>query len=336
MWLLHIKVGLEVPGRKDPEHFTQSLVCSDQCPHPIPIMNSNTEPWKLDPPGCSCPASGLQLNETKIIMLHFSTFDAVFTRSVLGISLLLGCLMTPNLALAERSPMDAFRDLSEVKAECQRVAKLHVERILVAESSRASRRMDRALSELNTYVKYSADWAALTKQSTAQLSADIRAVETLAAKASRDRNSIPEMVQLADRCTGDAEAQLNQLPSVGAGSKAVAVTGRALYLTQQAVRDYLVMNAGVKIAGISFDEMTKKRAEIDELFKQLEKLPSNTGMRSALGLTHNQWIILKPMLTNRKATTAENQDMAMRSSERMFEALDELFDEVQAAAAAFN
>lgn len=118
--------------------------------------------------------------------------------------------------------------------------------------SHSQRILDRAPAERNTYVKYSAERGTATRQPTTHLVTDIRNLEALAMKSS-NRNSIPAVVVTADRCTDDAEVMLPQIQGMGAGGKAVSITGRTLYLGQRAVRDYLIV-------------------AIDELFDQVQEV----------------------------------------------------------------
>ena len=87
--------------------------------------------------------------------------------------------------------------------------------------------------------------------------------------------------------------------------------------------------------GVSAEVLTKESDELTAVLREIATLPSTPGMKTSLDLANNQWTLVRPSLA-RGASSPESLDLALRASERMFEALDELFDEVAKAALAFN
>lgn len=229
----------------------------------------------------------------------------------------------------------SMRDLAEIKAECQRFAKLYIERATGRDSERLNRRLSRTLVELEEYSHHSPNWiqAGIAVEKSNALVADVRQILGLAGNGKT--NEINTVVTVADRCSNDAEALMREIRGGAAGSRAIALTARSMYLSQRAVRDALLMANGIKTPGVSQDAVNKEREELAAVLRDISALPSTPGMKASLELVNHQWALIRPALV-RSASSTEAMDQALRASERMFEALDELFDEVVKAALAFS
>ena len=270
-----------------------------------------------------CTLRGSQL-PTSIIQFFYILIFAV------------GYLVTAEAsAQGQNRAMTTVRDLAEIKAECQRVAKLYIERTTGRDSDRLTRRMARATAELEEYSMHAPAWiqTGLPAEKSNEVVADVKQLISMA-KSAKPSETVA-VIAVADRCSKDADAMMQEVRGGAANSKAVQLTARALYLSQRAVRDAILMANRIKAPGVSAEVLTKESDELTAVLREIATLPSTPGMKTSLDLANNQWTLVRPSLA-RGASSPESLDLALRASERMFEALDELFDEVAKAALAFN
>lgn len=243
----------------------------------------------------------------------------------------------PTWVVAQESGAAAFRDLAEIKAECQRVSKLVLEKSVGLDSARVQRRMRRAVSELTEYAQKAGTWsrAGVPAEGSQKIATDIRALVGIAATETPNRATALEALTIADRCTTDAEAALKDVKNVGTGSRALSHVAKVLFLSQRTVRDYMALSSKLALPA---NRAAQNKIEIEELttsLNELAKFPSTPAMLSALAAVRQQWTILRPQLAQ-TAATPEQLQLVVRGSEVMFDAVDDLFDEVAKAARAFN
>lgn len=72
----------------------------------------------------------------------------------------------------------------------------------------------------------------------------------------------------------------------GVSGKAIGRVSRLTLLTQRSVHDFLIVSAGQKVPGVSYEKMDTERNEIDNRLKEIAQLPSTPGKKSALELTN--------------------------------------------------
>lgn len=239
--------------------------------------------------------------------------------------------------LGQDSGVSAFRDLAEIKAECQRVSKLHLEKAIGMDSERVQRRTKRAVAELQEYVSHAPAWQkyGVSADGAQRLAVNVRALSTLVLADSSTRTTALDSVTLSDRCTADADALFKEVKGVGAGSRAMAQVAKTLFLSQRVVRDYMAVSSKLALPPVRAAQLKAEVEDLTASLAELGKLPSTPGMQSALIAVRQQWTIVRPKLSS--ATNSQDELKAVvRSSEVMFEAIDELFDEVIKAARAFN
>jgi hypothetical protein len=249
----------------------------------------------------------------------------------------LSCLTSISAnAQGSNRPIATARDLAEIKAECQRYAKLYVERVVGREAERVGRRMVRTQAELQHYAAQAPSWeqSGVPVDKSNLLVGDIRQLITIATGVGKP-NDVAALIGIADRCSTDAEALMRDVRGGLASSKVMQLAARSLYLSQRAVRDTLLTSHGIKIQGVSADLVTKEREELGNVLREIGTLPATPGMKTSLELVTNQWALVRPALA-RTSGSSDTLDQTLRASEQMFEALDDLFDEMIKAAMAFN
>lgn len=249
--------------------------------------------------------------------------------------LTLSCAWIPT-AFADAQTQAAFRGLTEIKSECQRVAKLHVEHVAGFESQRSARRMAAARAEVDLYAKQSTQWTAAGLPAEG-LTGVREAVTNLLAltAASTDKEAVRTVITSADLCTTRAEQLIANIKDPVIASQAVIHAAKVMYLSQRSVRDFLILSADLKVPNVTPVTLATERAALDESLKKLAELPSSPKMRSALEQTQMQWTLLRPQLAN-KASSRVAMEQSLTASERLFEGADELFEEVVKAATAFR
>jgi hypothetical protein len=239
-------------------------------------------------------------------------------------------------AFADAQTQSAFKGLTEIKAECQRIAKLHVEHIAGLETSRSARRMVAARAEVDLYAKQSPQWtaAALPADGLTGLRDAVAYLLTLTANAN-DKESVRTVVAGADLCTNRSEQLIASIKDPVIASQAVIHAAKVLYLSQRSMRDFLIISAELKVPGVTSVTLAAEKASLEESLKKLADLPSTPKMRAALEQVQMQWVLLRPQLAN-KANSKSAIEQSLTASEKLFEGADELFEEVVKASSAFR
>ncbi|MDP2820105.1 MAG: hypothetical protein Q8O29_17880 [Polaromonas sp.] len=204
-------------------------------------------------------------------------FRICFARSktLAALSILFGAALLAltglQPALAQATPASVFRDLAGVKAECQRVAKLHVQRRLVGNDDRLEKSLNRALAGLDRLGSHAPDWIKISKQpeSAGRVMADMKALRTVAATPAASDGALKAVIDTADRCTADADELLKGIQGAGAGGRAVSLAARTLYLSQRLPRDWLLLHSKEKFPGITAETTTQAREEMNSALQQL-------------------------------------------------------------------
>ncbi|MGE4236036.1 hypothetical protein [Hydrogenophaga sp.] len=241
-------------------------------------------------------------------------------------------------ALAAPSPAKVFSDLAIIKAQCQQLAKLYVEKAVRGVTPRIDRRLARSLTGISAATTDSASWDALLSEAghARPVQSSVKAlIERASSTAAPDSKGMADIVASADRCSFEAEAAMKVLSGPAASGRAVTLVARALYLSQRVSRDAILLSTGVKVAGITADLMERERDELQATFQQLQQLPATPAIRSALEGSIAQWTLLQPKL-NRSVLNKDSEDSIVRSSDVLVDALEELLEMVQKALLMMN
>ncbi len=239
--------------------------------------------------------------------------------------------LTPLFASAQPSAASSYFHLVEAKAECQRLVKLHVQRRLIKADDRVGKSLSRTMGDLERIALQAPDWSKHVKRPelAIKLVADIKALNAMVATPAPSEAALVDALTLADRCTADAEEALNEIQGAGAGGRAVTLAGKALYLSQRLTRDWMLMQAETKFKGVTQQIVEKERDDLAAALQQLAALPTTSATRASLELAQNQWTMLRPMLAGK--ATPEKEDQVGRISERLYDALNESFEQIQKA-----
>lgn len=219
----------------------------------------------------------------------------------------------------------AFKEAAEIKAEAQRFAKLHVERVLSIHEAKAARLQGATATELQSLASSLSKRKISSIQSnSAALLANVRELIEFAPP-DLGRSKLVELSTRCDRTTELSEQILAILNTQTPALKPIGLTARALYLVQRLSRNYYLAAAGL-IQNKGVDQSARDRHEVSAVLEQLSSLPLNSAsIRHNLELTKNQWTVANSAL---QVTKGERQaeDVA-RTSEHMFESLDDLMHE---------
>ena len=247
----------------------------------------------------------------------------------IGVGLMLAVF--PWFASAQTSAAASYFHLVEAKAGCQRLAKLHVQRQVVKADDWVGKNLSRTVSDLERIASLAPEWSKHVKRPDLanKLVADIKGLNAIVATPAASEAALVDALALADRCTGDAEDALNAVQGAGAGGRAVTLASKALYLSQRLTRDWMLMQADTKFKGITQQIVEKERDQLAAVLQQLATLPTTAATRASLDLAQNQWTLLRPMLAGK--ATPEKEDQVGRISERLYEALNESFEQIQKA-----
>lgn len=257
-----------------------------------------------------------------------------FPRICLAITIVIG----HACALAAPTPSKVFSDLAIIKAQCQQLAKLYVEKTVRGVTPRIEKRLARSMAGLSTATTDAVSWDALLSEAghARAVQSSIKSLmERVSSTAALDAKGMADMIASADRCSFEAEAAMKVLSGPAASGRAVTLVARALYLSQRVARDAILLSTGVKVPGTTADLMERERDELQTTFQQLQQLPATPAIRSALEGSIAQWTLLQPKL-NRSSLNKDSEDSIVRSSDVLVDALEELLEMVQKALLMMN
>lgn len=218
----------------------------------------------------------------------------------------------------------------EIKAEAQRYAKLSAEVALGLLGSKTVRQRQAAADEMTTGVAQLTSGAvALDLQAeTRQLAQQVgRLTET--AKQPTESPMLLEISRLADQVTALADklaGLIQQRASLTAG-KAVALAARAMLLSQRSARDYMLIHARQDPGQTLARGLAPAKEDMDGVLEQLSAFPlGNVAIQQNLQLARLQWVLARDALAAGKLDNYSAEQVA-RTSERLFEVLDDLMNQ---------